>query len=120
MSARRSVITLFIVLASVTAAGIAHVSLKLGIIHHGYAITEETSERRRLEEQNRKLRLEISLLRHPGRIEALAAEKLRMTRPEPWQIRLVRAHSHPLARSALGRSSELAAADPRLGDSTSP
>ena len=45
-------------------------------------------ELRRLEEENRRLRLERSMLRHPDRIERYA-QHLGMIRPDPRQIRVV-------------------------------
>ena len=79
------------VFLSLTAAGLAHVRLRLEVIRLGYSITESSEERRRLEEENRKYKLERSLLRGPARIEKLAKEKLHMDRPEPSRIRTVQA-----------------------------
>jgi cell division protein FtsL len=47
-------------------------------------------EQRELEEEARKLRLDLSVLRSPERVEKLAREKLGMVRPSPERIRVVR------------------------------
>jgi cell division protein FtsL len=74
--------------AVVVTAAVAQVSLRYRIVRTGYALGERLAEQRALEEQGRKLRLELSLLRSPERVEKLAREKLGMVRPD--QIRVVR------------------------------
>jgi cell division protein FtsL len=91
------VLVLILMFVSVVGAALAHVTLRLGAIRLGYAISVETRERQRLEEEDRRLRLERSLLRSPARIERLAREKLGMTRPDPAQIRVVRPGATELA-----------------------
>jgi cell division protein FtsL len=68
----------------------AQVSLRYRAIRAGYELGERMDELRALDEQNRKLRLELSLLRSPERIERLARDKLGLVRPEPGHIRVVR------------------------------
>ena len=58
------------------------------MIRLGYTLSEETTELRKLEEENRRLRLERSMLRHPDRIERYA-QHIGMTRPDPSQIRVI-------------------------------
>ncbi len=87
---RGAVLLLVSMFASVVAAALAHVSLRLAVIRLGYSISERTRERQTLEDENRKLRIELSLLRNPERIERLARDKLGMARPEPGQIRVVK------------------------------
>jgi cell division protein FtsL len=77
-------------------AGLMHVALRYQVMQAGYAIAEELHEKHVLEEENRKLRLEQSLLRDPARIERIAREKLSMVRPEPTQIRVVHPVRHEL------------------------
>ena len=76
--------------AIVVTAAALHVSLRYRVIRIGYAIGERLAEKRELEEEARKLRLELSLLRSPERVERLAREKLGMVRPDPERIRVVR------------------------------
>jgi cell division protein FtsL len=73
----------------VVAAGL-HVSLRYRVLRTGYAIGEKLTEKRELEEEARKIRLELSLLRSPERVERLAREKLGMVKPDPERIRVVR------------------------------
>jgi cell division protein FtsL len=94
---RRSLITAAVCFVAVLVASLAYVSLRLGVIHTGYAIAEQSGERRALEEENRKLRVEEALLRNPERIERLAREKLGMVRPDPQRIRVVKPDSGELA-----------------------
>ena len=96
---RRTVLVLALMFLSVTGAAIAHASLRLAILRHGYSLSEKTRIFRELEEENRKLRLELSLLRSPARIEQVAHEKLGMRRPDPAEIRVVtRGARSPLAQ----------------------
>jgi len=83
---------LFIVgaFAVVVVAAVLHVSLRTRVIRTGYQLTERLAEKRELEEEGRKLRLELSMLRSPERIERFAREKLGMVRPDPERIRVVR------------------------------
>jgi cell division protein FtsL len=79
--------------AIVVTAAALHVSLRYRVIRTGYAIGKTLAEKRALEEETRKLRLELSLLRSPERVERLAREKLGMVRPDPERIRVVRTQS---------------------------
>jgi cell division protein FtsL len=92
---RGTVLVLALMFVSVTGAALAHASLRLAIIRHGYALSEKSREFRELEEDNRKLRLELSLLRSPARIEEVAHEKLGMRRPDPAEIRVVHRGERP-------------------------
>jgi cell division protein FtsL len=76
--------------AVVVVAAVLHVSLRTGVTRTGYLIGEKLAEGRELEEEARKLRLELSLLHSPERVERLAREKLGMVRPDPERIRVVR------------------------------
>jgi cell division protein FtsL len=87
---RRTILVFALMGLSLTGAAIAHASLQLGRIRHGYVLGERTREFRRREEENRKLRLELSLLRSPARIEQIARNELGMRRPEPAEIRVIK------------------------------
>lgn len=76
--------------AVVIIAASAQVSLRYRLIRAGYAFGERMGEISTLAEENRKLRLELSLLRSPERIERLARDKLGLVRPDPERIRVVR------------------------------
>lgn len=94
---RGSVVLVLLMFVSVVTAATAHVTLRLGVVRLGYAIGERTKERVRLEERQRKLRLEYSRLRDPARIEQLAREQLGMQRPDPSRIRVIRPGVRELA-----------------------
>jgi len=51
-----------------------------------YQMAEEMSIRSSLQEENRKLKVEIATLKSPKRIEAIAREKLNMAYPEREQV----------------------------------
>ena len=86
---RLSVAGLVFLAAVSTALGVRHVTERRDVVRVGYALSSATAELRRLEEENRRLRLERSVLTSPERIERLAAG-LGMTRPAADQIRVVR------------------------------
>jgi cell division protein FtsL len=90
------------VFVAVTGAALAHVSLRLGVVRMGYAIGEQTRERRRLEEEARHLSIQLAELKRPDRIEALARAQ-GMTLPDAAHIRTLRPGTVTVAaRSAPG------------------
>ena len=90
MSKRGSVLLIVAAFVAVSAAAMAHVSLRLGVVRMGYQIGRLTHERRALEEERRRYATEQSMLKNPARIERLAREKLHMELPDPSRIRTVR------------------------------
>ncbi len=76
--------------AVAVAAAAAQVSLRYRIVRTGYALGEKLAEERALEEEARKLRLELSFLRSPDRVEKLARDQLGMVKPDPGRSRVVR------------------------------
>lgn len=86
---RVAIATLLIVAIALLALGVTHVMRRHEAVRLGYALSLETDALRVLEEDNRRLRLERSMLRHPDRIER-HAQALGMARPEPTQIRVVK------------------------------
>jgi len=75
--------------AVVVTAAAAQVSLRYRVVRTGYAMGVRLAEQRALEEEARRLRLELSLLRSPERIEKVAHERLGMVKPEADRIRVV-------------------------------
>ena len=55
-----------------------------------YQMAEEISIRDSLQEESNKLKMEISTLKSPKRIEAIAREKLHMSYPEREQVILIK------------------------------
>ena len=107
-STKSSVLMIVAVFVAVSGAAMAHVSLRLGVVRMGYAIGEQTRERRALEEQRRRLTTELSMLKNPGRIEKLAREKLHMELPDPSRIRTVRPGATAVAVSDAPRAKTVA------------
>jgi cell division protein FtsL len=60
------------------------------VIQFGYEISNALKEGRALAETNKKLRLEIATLKSYTRIEKLAVEELRMAKPKPDQVIVIR------------------------------
>jgi cell division protein FtsL len=85
----RGVTGLLIVAALLTGLGVQHVSHRRQRVRLGYELSAASAELRRVSEENRRLRLEKSVLTDPDRIERLAAN-LGMVRPTTDQIRVVR------------------------------
>jgi cell division protein FtsL len=52
----------------------------------GYNLSQLKKEEMRLREINRKLRLELAILKSPQNLETLAIEKLGLKQPSPQQI----------------------------------
>ena len=90
LSARARIATVIAVATAFAAVGVFKVQRRHQVIHLGYALSDATSTLRQLEEEDRRLRLELSVLTNPTRIEKLA-ESLGMIRPSPSQVRNVRA-----------------------------
>ena len=59
------------------------------VIRLGYDLSQAREERRLLEEDRNRLRLEESVLTNPDRVERLA-KALGMARPKPNQLQVVR------------------------------
>lgn len=95
---RRSVAALLLVFAAALAAlGALRVRSQHQLLRLGYDLTEATAELREKREENRRLRLELSVLTAPERIERLA-EGMGLGPPEPGQIRHVRLGGGEAAR----------------------
>lgn len=91
-----------LVAAAAMAIGITHVARRHQAVRAGYELSKTTSELRKLQEENRRLRLEKSVLTNPQRIERLAIA-LGMRHPEAGQVRVVRPQRHA-ARTKPKRS----------------
>jgi cell division protein FtsL len=84
----RGVVGLMILAGLLTGLGIRQVSDRRERMRLGYELSAASAELRRVSEENRRLRLEKSVLTDPDRIERLAAN-LGMVRPTTDQIRVV-------------------------------
>jgi cell division protein FtsL len=63
---------------------------RIQVIQLGYEISNALKGERALTETNKKLRLEIATLKSYTRIEKLAVEDLRMSKPKPEQVIVIR------------------------------
>jgi len=68
--------------------GVVKVHQRHNVVSVGYELSEAASELHKLREENRRLRLEKSVLTHPARIERLARAR-GMRLPEPEQLRIL-------------------------------
>ncbi len=74
--------------ALVIALGALKVTQRNHLVRVGYELSEAAQRLKKLGEENRRLRLEKSVLSHPARIERLARAR-GMRPPEPGQVRVI-------------------------------
>ena len=74
-------------LAVVTAGALTHVAVRLKGLEVAYALGHERRVAADLEEQRRRLQIEIGMLKDPGRVVMIARDKLKMGPPAPEAIR---------------------------------
>jgi cell division protein FtsL len=63
---------------------------RIQVIRLGYEISSALKEEKTLTEVNKRLRLEIATLKSYARIEKFAVEELRMAKPKPEQVVVIR------------------------------
>lgn len=80
------VMLLLVSLIVCSAGAIAQTWTNLRAIEYGYAISKATTQRARLRESNRRLRVELALLKSPARVSGVAAAA-GLRPPEPQQVR---------------------------------
>jgi cell division protein FtsL len=73
-------------LAIVTAGALAHVAVRIKSLEVAYALGRERHVATDLEEQRRRLQIEIGMLKDPGRVVLIARDKLKMGPPAPDAI----------------------------------
>jgi cell division protein FtsL len=73
-------------LALVTAGALAHVAVRMHGIQIAYDLGRERRANTELEEQRRRLHIEIGMLKDPDRIITIARNKLRMGPPDPSRV----------------------------------
>ena len=71
-------------------ASLFYVWSRIQVIQLGYEISNTSKEGKGLVEANKKLRLEIATLKSYTRIERIAMEELRMAKPKPEQVIVIR------------------------------
>jgi cell division protein FtsL len=91
MSRSANRILLFLVLLLFLIGGsLFYVWSRIQVIQLGYEISNALKKERGLTEANKKFRLEIATLKSYARIEKIAAEELRMIKPKPDQVIVIR------------------------------
>jgi cell division protein FtsL len=93
---RRGVGVWAFLLALVTAGALAHVAVRMRGIQIAYDLGRERRINTELEEQRRRLNIEIGMLKDPDRVIGIAREKLHMGPPAPENV--VRLDSGALGR----------------------
>jgi len=63
---------------------------RIQVIQLGYEISNALKVERALTEANKRLRVEIATLKSYARIEKIAVEELRMAKPRPDQVIVIR------------------------------
>jgi cell division protein FtsL len=77
--------TLFFVACLVSLA-LAHVWLRLQVVHLGYVLSTTSKLHGQLEQENRELKLEFATLTSPDRLQELARSRLGLREPEKGQV----------------------------------
>jgi cell division protein FtsL len=107
MGNRRGIGVGAFVLALVTAGAMAHVGVRMKGIEVAYELGHERRINTQLEEERRRLNIEIGMLKDPVRVVGIARDKLKMGPPAPADIvRLV-------PGQVLGARPEAPAAPPK-------
>ena len=73
-----------------TGGALFYVWSRIQVIQLGYEISNALKEERRLTEANKKVRLDIATLKSCPRIERFATDELRMAKPKPEQVIVIR------------------------------
>jgi len=71
-------------------ASLFYVWSRIQVIQLGYEISNAVKQERALIETNKKLRVEIAQLKSYERIEQIAVEELKMMKPTPDQVVIIR------------------------------
>lgn len=67
-----------------------YVWTRIQVIHLGYEISVALKEGKTLTEANKRMRLEAATLKSYARIEKIAVEELKMVKPKPDQVIVIR------------------------------
>jgi len=81
---------LILLLLFLISGSLFYVWSRIQVIQLGYEISNALKEERALAEANKRLRLEIATLKSYARIEKFAVEELRMAKPKPDQVIVIR------------------------------
>ena len=87
---RKQVFLVIVMLFLCMGSSIGYVWSNFERTQRGYDLSQLENEEMRLKEINRKLRLELAILKSPQHLEELATGKLGMRQPSPEQIIVLR------------------------------
>jgi cell division protein FtsL len=99
LGGRRGVGVWAFLLALCTAGALAHVAVRMHGIQIAYALGRERRTNTQLEEQRRRLNIEIGMLKDPDRVIGIARDKLGMGPPAPANV--VRLEDGGLSRAPV-------------------
>ncbi len=80
----------FCIIAALIAGSLFYVWSRVLVINLGYDLSEAMEVHRKLVQENKKLHIEVALLKSLARIERIAREELDMEKPLPGQIILMK------------------------------
>ena len=83
---RRGVGVWAFLLALCTVGALAHVAVRMHSIQIAYALGRERRTNTELEEQRRRLNIEIGMLKDPDRVITIARDQLHMAPPAPEAV----------------------------------
>ena len=83
---RKSVFLPALLGIGLVALALAHVWLRLQVVHLGYVLSTTTKLQGQLEQENRELKVELATLTSPQRLEAMARSRLGMIEPAHAQV----------------------------------
>lgn len=89
-SRRQVLLAIILVITLACGAAICQVWTRFRVINYGYKIGEASKEQQRMKEINRRLRVELALLKSPERITRIATEELGLKPQRPEQVRRIR------------------------------
>lgn len=86
----RLIFRLVFLIALVAILSLFYIWSQVQIVQYGYEINLLKLKQRRLLEENKKVKLEVSSLKSPTRLEKIAREKLKMNPVQVEQVRSLR------------------------------
>ena len=98
---RTAVVLLLVALVVGVTAAVSQIWTRLEVIDYGYKLSRVNQEHTRLQEINRRLRIEYALLKNPSHVSRLAREKLGMKPLAPEQVRRLRGSGRPAPRQQV-------------------
>lgn len=90
LSIKSKLISFMIILLIFITGCLFYVWSRIQVIDIGYKISNEIARGKRLAEENKKLRLEIAILKSYSRIEKIASQEFKMVEPNPNQVIVIR------------------------------